>query len=160
MEQLPNGSFNFSSGDQDMSSRGFIKAQREVSISNTNEAFKQSFVILIHNIPPKEYWQFILKGYSRGCPKTICQTWTPFPREDSQTFQAGFPLVWHNSIYLGLCDILSTVLKKQEYSSQEVWNPQTSEIPKGPWICLPMEFITQLPLSSYFDTTLVIVDRF
>ncbi|MBW0559813.1 hypothetical protein O181_099528, partial [Austropuccinia psidii MF-1] len=30
----------------------------------------------------------------------------------------------------------------------------------GPWICLSMEFITQLPLSNSFDSILVIVDRF
>ncbi|MBW0494576.1 hypothetical protein O181_034291 [Austropuccinia psidii MF-1] len=33
-------------------------------------------------------------------------------------------------------------------------------IPNGPWIYLSMEFITQLPLSNSFDSTLVIVDRF
>ncbi|MBW0546589.1 hypothetical protein O181_086304, partial [Austropuccinia psidii MF-1] len=33
-------------------------------------------------------------------------------------------------------------------------------IPKGPWICLSMDFITQLPLSNSFDSILVIVDRF
>ncbi|MBW0469559.1 hypothetical protein O181_009274 [Austropuccinia psidii MF-1] len=33
-------------------------------------------------------------------------------------------------------------------------------IPNGPWICLSMDFITQLPLSNSFDTILVIVDRF
>ncbi|MBW0569809.1 hypothetical protein O181_109524 [Austropuccinia psidii MF-1] len=30
----------------------------------------------------------------------------------------------------------------------------------GPWICLSMDFITQLPLSNSFDSILVIVDRF
>ncbi|MBW0486569.1 hypothetical protein O181_026284 [Austropuccinia psidii MF-1] len=33
-------------------------------------------------------------------------------------------------------------------------------IPNGPWICLSMDFITQLPLSNPFDSILVIVDRF
>ncbi|MBW0574322.1 hypothetical protein O181_114037 [Austropuccinia psidii MF-1] len=33
-------------------------------------------------------------------------------------------------------------------------------IPYGPWICLSMNFITQLPLSNSFDSILVIVDRF
>ncbi|MBW0522556.1 hypothetical protein O181_062271 [Austropuccinia psidii MF-1] len=33
-------------------------------------------------------------------------------------------------------------------------------IPNGPWICLSMDFITHLLLSSSFDSTLVIVDRF
>ncbi|MBW0590108.1 hypothetical protein O181_129823, partial [Austropuccinia psidii MF-1] len=32
-------------------------------------------------------------------------------------------------------------------------------IPNGPWICLSMDFITQLPLSDSFDSILVIVDR-
>ncbi|MBW0511528.1 hypothetical protein O181_051243 [Austropuccinia psidii MF-1] len=41
--------------------------------------------------------------------------WEPWPREDSQTCQAGFSLVWHDSVHQGLCLILSTVLKKQEY---------------------------------------------
>ncbi|MBW0499139.1 hypothetical protein O181_038854 [Austropuccinia psidii MF-1] len=33
-------------------------------------------------------------------------------------------------------------------------------IPNGPWICLSMDFITQLPLPNSFDSLLVIVDRF
>ncbi|MBW0583190.1 hypothetical protein O181_122905 [Austropuccinia psidii MF-1] len=33
-------------------------------------------------------------------------------------------------------------------------------IPNGPWICLSMDLITQLPLSNSFDSILVIVDRF
>ncbi|MBW0568077.1 hypothetical protein O181_107792, partial [Austropuccinia psidii MF-1] len=33
-------------------------------------------------------------------------------------------------------------------------------IPNGPWICLSMDFITQLPLSNSFDSILAIVDRF
>ncbi|MBW0502227.1 hypothetical protein O181_041942 [Austropuccinia psidii MF-1] len=33
-------------------------------------------------------------------------------------------------------------------------------IPNGPWICLSMDFITQLPLSNSVDSILVIVDRF
>ncbi|MBW0586033.1 hypothetical protein O181_125748, partial [Austropuccinia psidii MF-1] len=32
--------------------------------------------------------------------------------------------------------------------------------PNGPWICLSMDFITQLPLSNSFDSILVIMDRF
>ncbi|MBW0563861.1 hypothetical protein O181_103576 [Austropuccinia psidii MF-1] len=34
------------------------------------------------------------------------------------------------------------------------------QIPNGPWLCLSMYFITQLPLSNSFDSILVIVDRF
>ncbi|MBW0522624.1 hypothetical protein O181_062339 [Austropuccinia psidii MF-1] len=33
-------------------------------------------------------------------------------------------------------------------------------IPNGPWICLSLEFITQLPLSNSFELILVIVERF
>ncbi|MBW0564227.1 hypothetical protein O181_103942, partial [Austropuccinia psidii MF-1] len=33
-------------------------------------------------------------------------------------------------------------------------------IPNSPWICLSMDFITQLPLSNSFDSIFVIVDRF
>ncbi|MBW0537820.1 hypothetical protein O181_077535 [Austropuccinia psidii MF-1] len=33
-------------------------------------------------------------------------------------------------------------------------------IPNDPWICLSMDFITQLPLSNSFDSIPVIVDRF
>ncbi|MBW0516280.1 hypothetical protein O181_055995 [Austropuccinia psidii MF-1] len=33
-------------------------------------------------------------------------------------------------------------------------------IQNGPWICLSIDFITQLPLSNSFDSILVIVDRF
>ncbi|MBW0567719.1 hypothetical protein O181_107434 [Austropuccinia psidii MF-1] len=33
-------------------------------------------------------------------------------------------------------------------------------IPNGPWICLSMDFITQLPLANSFDSILVIVDKF
>ncbi|MBW0470691.1 hypothetical protein O181_010406 [Austropuccinia psidii MF-1] len=33
-------------------------------------------------------------------------------------------------------------------------------IPNGPWICLSMDFITQLPLSNSFDSIVVIVARF
>ncbi|MBW0513466.1 hypothetical protein O181_053181 [Austropuccinia psidii MF-1] len=74
MAPISNGYFNITSVHQGIrSSRGFIKAQGQVSISNTNDAIKQSLVILIHSIPPREYWQFILKGYSRGSSKTICQ---------------------------------------------------------------------------------------
>ncbi|MBW0529190.1 hypothetical protein O181_068905 [Austropuccinia psidii MF-1] len=34
------------------------------------------------------------------------------------------------------------------------------KIPHGPWICLSIDFITQLPLSNSFGSILVIVDRF
>ncbi|MBW0544898.1 hypothetical protein O181_084613, partial [Austropuccinia psidii MF-1] len=34
------------------------------------------------------------------------------------------------------------------------------KIPSGPWNSLSMDFITQLPLSSNFDSVLVVVDRF
>ncbi|MBW0520791.1 hypothetical protein O181_060506 [Austropuccinia psidii MF-1] len=33
-------------------------------------------------------------------------------------------------------------------------------IPNGPWICLSIDFITQLSLSNSFDSIMVIVDRF
>ncbi|MBW0522580.1 hypothetical protein O181_062295 [Austropuccinia psidii MF-1] len=33
-------------------------------------------------------------------------------------------------------------------------------IPNGPWICLSIDLITELPLSNSFDSILVIVDRF
>ncbi|MBW0489508.1 hypothetical protein O181_029223 [Austropuccinia psidii MF-1] len=33
-------------------------------------------------------------------------------------------------------------------------------IPNGPWICLPVNFITQLALADSFDSIMVIVDRF
>ncbi|MBW0590018.1 hypothetical protein O181_129733 [Austropuccinia psidii MF-1] len=33
-------------------------------------------------------------------------------------------------------------------------------ITNGPWICLSMNFITQLPLSNSFDSILIIVERF
>ncbi|MBW0584112.1 hypothetical protein O181_123827, partial [Austropuccinia psidii MF-1] len=33
-------------------------------------------------------------------------------------------------------------------------------LPNGPWICLSMGFITQVPLSNLLDSILVIVDRF
>ncbi|MBW0545895.1 hypothetical protein O181_085610 [Austropuccinia psidii MF-1] len=50
--------FQFSSGHQVItSSRGFINAKGQVSISNTNDAIKKSLVILIHSIPPRKYWQ-------------------------------------------------------------------------------------------------------
>ncbi|MBW0556725.1 hypothetical protein O181_096440 [Austropuccinia psidii MF-1] len=38
--------------------------------------------------------------------------------------------------------------------------PKPLIIPNGPWICLSMYFITQLPLSNSFDSILVIVGRF
>ncbi|MBW0594069.1 hypothetical protein O181_133784 [Austropuccinia psidii MF-1] len=47
-------------------------------------------------------------------------------KEKTQTCQAGFPLVRNDSIHQGVCLILSKVLKKQKYSPQEVWTPQTS----------------------------------
>ncbi|MBW0552661.1 hypothetical protein O181_092376 [Austropuccinia psidii MF-1] len=37
---------------------------------------------------------------------------------------------------------------------------KTLPLPNGPWICLSMDFLTQLPLSNSFDSILVIVDRF
>ncbi|MBW0559317.1 hypothetical protein O181_099032 [Austropuccinia psidii MF-1] len=49
------------------------RLKRKVSVSNTNDAIKQSLVILTHKIPPREYWQFFLKGYSRSSYKRICQ---------------------------------------------------------------------------------------
>ncbi|MBW0486054.1 hypothetical protein O181_025769 [Austropuccinia psidii MF-1] len=58
MVPISNGYFNISSDHQGItSSRGFINAQEQVSISNTNDTIKQSLVILIQSIPPREYWQ-------------------------------------------------------------------------------------------------------
>ncbi|MBW0475491.1 hypothetical protein O181_015206 [Austropuccinia psidii MF-1] len=34
------------------------------------------------------------------------------------------------------------------------------QIPSGPWNSLSMDFITQLPLSKYFDSILVVLERF
>ncbi|MBW0559682.1 hypothetical protein O181_099397 [Austropuccinia psidii MF-1] len=56
-----------------MSSRGLIKAQGKVSLSKINDAIKQSLHILINSIPPRQYWKFILKGYSRGSSNKVCQ---------------------------------------------------------------------------------------
>ncbi|MBW0465027.1 hypothetical protein O181_004742 [Austropuccinia psidii MF-1] len=83
-----------------------------------------SFSNLIDSIQ-KAIWKdskyrIILKDL--GKEALISFSWTPWPREDSQTCQAGFPLVWHDSIYQGLCLILATMFKKQEYSSQEKLN--------------------------------------
>ncbi|MBW0471236.1 hypothetical protein O181_010951 [Austropuccinia psidii MF-1] len=47
--------------------------RESVTISNTNDAIKKSMVILTHSIPLREYWLFILKGYSRGRSKKMCQ---------------------------------------------------------------------------------------
>ncbi|MBW0477966.1 hypothetical protein O181_017681 [Austropuccinia psidii MF-1] len=47
-------------------------SRESVIISNTNDAIKQSMVILTHSIPSREYWLFILKGCSRGSSKTMC----------------------------------------------------------------------------------------
>ncbi|MBW0562340.1 hypothetical protein O181_102055 [Austropuccinia psidii MF-1] len=70
MAEIQTGYFNFSSGHQGItSSRGFIKGQGKVSISKTNDVNKQLLVILIHSIPPRAYWKFTLKGYSRGSSK-------------------------------------------------------------------------------------------
>ncbi|MBW0486171.1 hypothetical protein O181_025886 [Austropuccinia psidii MF-1] len=38
--------------------------------------------------------------------------------------------------------------------------PKPLPIPNGPWICLSMDFITQLPLSDSFDSILVLVETF
>ncbi|MBW0499633.1 hypothetical protein O181_039348 [Austropuccinia psidii MF-1] len=78
-------------------------------------------------VQPSSYFAVKVESFSNlidSIQKALC--WTPWPREDSQTFQAGFPLVQNDSIHQGLCLILSIVLKKQEYPSQEVWTPQTS----------------------------------
>ncbi|MBW0565889.1 hypothetical protein O181_105604 [Austropuccinia psidii MF-1] len=48
-------------------------SRARVIISNTNDAIKQSMVILTHSIPPREYCLFILKGDSKGSSKTMCQ---------------------------------------------------------------------------------------
>ncbi|MBW0471821.1 hypothetical protein O181_011536 [Austropuccinia psidii MF-1] len=61
----------------------------------------------------------------------ISSSWTPWPREASQTFQEGFSLVQNHSIYQGLGLILSTVLNKQEYPPQGVWTTRTS--PNSEW---------------------------
>ncbi|MBW0541071.1 hypothetical protein O181_080786 [Austropuccinia psidii MF-1] len=43
-----------------------------VIILKTNEAINKSIAILTHSIPPREYWIYILKGYSRDSSKTTC----------------------------------------------------------------------------------------
>ncbi|MBW0506804.1 hypothetical protein O181_046519 [Austropuccinia psidii MF-1] len=65
MAEISNGYFNCSTGHQG--------SRAGVIISNTDDAIKQSMVILTHSFPPREYWLFILKGYSRGSSKTSCQ---------------------------------------------------------------------------------------
>ncbi|MBW0538458.1 hypothetical protein O181_078173 [Austropuccinia psidii MF-1] len=84
----------FYSGHQgSTSSGGFVKAQGPVSISNTNDIIKQSLTILIHNKPPREYWQHTLKGYSRGSSKTSCQVSMLHQSHLATTFisiQSGF----------------------------------------------------------------------
>ncbi|MBW0535207.1 hypothetical protein O181_074922 [Austropuccinia psidii MF-1] len=67
MAEISNGYFNFFSHHQGItSSRGFIKAQRQVSISNTNDAIKQSLVILIHSIPPRDIHEAVPKQFAKG----------------------------------------------------------------------------------------------
>ncbi|MBW0521496.1 hypothetical protein O181_061211 [Austropuccinia psidii MF-1] len=56
-----------------MSSRGFIKAQGQFLLPNTNDATKKPLGILIQSIPPREYWQFVLKVFPGGTSKTIFQ---------------------------------------------------------------------------------------
>ncbi|MBW0536923.1 hypothetical protein O181_076638 [Austropuccinia psidii MF-1] len=79
----------------------------------------ESFSNLIDSIE-KKLWQdpqyrSILEDLGKA--SRFSSTWPPWLREDSKTCQMGLPLVQHDLIYQGLCFILSTVLKKQEYSS-------------------------------------------
>ncbi|MBW0508246.1 hypothetical protein O181_047961 [Austropuccinia psidii MF-1] len=74
METISKGYFNIPKIQQGItSSRGFIKDQGQVSLSNINDPIKKSLHILINSIPPSKYWKLILKGYSRGSSKPICQ---------------------------------------------------------------------------------------
>ncbi|MBW0589666.1 hypothetical protein O181_129381 [Austropuccinia psidii MF-1] len=94
-------------------------------ISKNPMSFQQ--LIKQDEVQPSRYFAVKVESFSNfidSIQKALC--WIPLPREDSQNFQAGFPLVRHDSIHQGLCLILSTVFKKQEYSPQEVWIPQTS----------------------------------
>ncbi|MBW0558683.1 hypothetical protein O181_098398 [Austropuccinia psidii MF-1] len=70
-----NGYFNlpFRSSRQHVIQRIHQGSRASVIISNTNDAIEQSMVILTNSIHPREYWLFILKGYSRGTSKTMCQ---------------------------------------------------------------------------------------
>ncbi|MBW0480652.1 hypothetical protein O181_020367 [Austropuccinia psidii MF-1] len=58
--------------------------------------------------------------------------------------------------YVSSCQQCSR--KKNHHKKFQLLKPLP--IPNGPCICLSMDFITQLPLSNSFDSTLVIVDRF
>ncbi|MBW0551097.1 hypothetical protein O181_090812 [Austropuccinia psidii MF-1] len=77
--------------------------KRKVSISNTNDTIKQSLGILSHSIPPREYWQLILKGYSRGSSKTIFQVLvlhqstlaTTFIQYSLDSSRPVFPFIHH-----------------------------------------------------------------
>ncbi|MBW0472809.1 hypothetical protein O181_012524 [Austropuccinia psidii MF-1] len=83
-----------------------------------------------------------------GFENQFTHHWTPWPREDSQSCQAGFPLVRHDSIHQGLCLILSTFLKKKEYSSQEVCIAQTSSNSKWSLGSQKWRFLFQKYLQS------------
>ncbi|MBW0500385.1 hypothetical protein O181_040100 [Austropuccinia psidii MF-1] len=67
-----------------MSSRAFIKAQGQVSLSNINDAIRESLHILIQSIPQREYWPFLLKGFQEvvskqfsNCQCSINPPWPP-----------------------------------------------------------------------------------
>ncbi|MBW0496097.1 hypothetical protein O181_035812 [Austropuccinia psidii MF-1] len=99
-----------------------IIKQDEIQASKFCAVKLEAFSILIESIQ-NSLWQ---DSQYRSILQDLGKGKSPLPREDSQTYQAGFPLLWHDSIYHGLCIILSTVFKKQKYSSQEVWTPQAS----------------------------------
>ncbi|MBW0571818.1 hypothetical protein O181_111533 [Austropuccinia psidii MF-1] len=85
MAAISNGYFNLSTGHQG--------SRASVIISNTNDAIKQSMVILTHSIPPREYWLFILKRYSIGSSKTSFQVSMLHQSNLATTFipiQSGF----------------------------------------------------------------------
>ncbi|MBW0566812.1 hypothetical protein O181_106527, partial [Austropuccinia psidii MF-1] len=56
--------------------------------------------------------------------------------------------------------LLTICSRNKNIHHKKVGLPKPLPIPNGPWICLSMDFITQLPLSNSFDSILVIVDRF
>ncbi|MBW0517207.1 hypothetical protein O181_056922 [Austropuccinia psidii MF-1] len=52
------------------------------------------------------------------------------------------------------------VFKKKNINHQKFVLLKPLPIPNGPWIYLSMDFITQFPVSNFFGSILVIVDRF
>ncbi|MBW0574325.1 hypothetical protein O181_114040, partial [Austropuccinia psidii MF-1] len=98
--------------------------------------------------------------------------WTPWPREDSPL--AGHP-GQEKTLKLFKWDFhqpgMTQFIKDYVSSCQQCSRNKNIHhrkfallkplpMPNVPWICLSMNFITQLPLSNSFDSILDIVDRF